>query len=274
MEKEATTSKHFRWPVQEATQWLSLHTSLAPPKITTKWRQYPSFQRSQTTTTKKRTRDLSHSNKYPYFQASNGSRKLSGNTNLQLNQAITENGYSFSNQNNCFVSRCLTSHQMRNATYFWARKSRHSTHNEQFIHPTCTESALEHTSEWVYTDMKNKKGSMFVIGNPTWYPRRAKYFSFSVFLEICSVLSIWTPKNTALIMFKISPTWNNNLKLLMSVYLEATCEALKVTSIKFNNNDSSNANAYAWRRSTGFQHSNPYERQDSSKPGKGRHFCS
>ena len=41
----------------------------------------------------------------------------------------------------------------------------------------------------------------------TWYPRRAKNFSFLVLLEICSVLSICTPKNTALMRFKISPTF-------------------------------------------------------------------
>jgi hypothetical protein len=44
---------------------------------------------------------------------------------------------------------------------------------------------------------------------PTSYPRRGKIFSFFVLLEICSVLSIWTPKNTALKKFQRSPTWNS-----------------------------------------------------------------
>jgi len=39
--------------------------------------------------------------------------------------------------------------------------------------------------------------------------RRAKNF-LSILLDICSVLSIWIPKNTALKKFKTSPTFGNN----------------------------------------------------------------
>ena len=40
--------------------------------------------------------------------------------------------------------------------------------------------------------------------------RRAKNFFLSILLDICSVLSIWIPKNKALKKFKISPTFENN----------------------------------------------------------------
>lgn len=130
-------------------------------------------------------------------------------------------------------------------------------------------------NETIYIHVRNKKSTMIALGKPTWYPRRAKYFSFFVTLEICSVLSIWIPKNTALKMFKISPTWN---KLMQSCYCIKCfprrnlwgCE--NCMCIKFSNNESTNA--YTWRRSTGFQQSNPYKSQDSSTPGKDRHFCS
>jgi hypothetical protein len=41
----------------------------------------------------------------------------------------------------------------------------------------------------------------------TSHPTRVEKFSFFIFLEICSVLSIWIAKEKALRRFRRSPTW-------------------------------------------------------------------
>lgn len=92
-------------------------------------------------------------------------------------------------------------YQITNAAYFGPTQS---ASNGQLRHCKFVPGRWWITHEWVSFYAQEEYKSW--MRKPTSYPRRGKKFSFFVILDICSVLSIWMPKKTALKMFKMSPT--------------------------------------------------------------------